>query len=46
MAAHFIEIAGGFGPQAGKALRIGTMGYGSSAENVDLLLKALKPALG
>jgi alanine-glyoxylate transaminase/serine-glyoxylate transaminase/serine-pyruvate transaminase len=46
MADYSIEIAGGFGPLAGKVLRIGTMGYGSSAENVELLLKALKSALG
>jgi alanine-glyoxylate transaminase/serine-glyoxylate transaminase/serine-pyruvate transaminase len=42
---HGIEIAGGFGPLAGKVLRIGTMGYGSSPENVDLLLSALKAAM-
>jgi len=29
-----IEIAGGFGPLAGKVFRIGLMGYGSTAENV------------
>ena len=27
---HAIEIAGGFGPLAGKVLRIGLMGYGSA----------------
>ncbi len=42
---HGIEIAGGFGPLAGKVFRIGTMGYGSSPENVDLLLSALKGAM-
>lgn len=42
---HGIEIAGGFGPLAGKVFRIGTMGYGSSAENVDLLTRALGGAM-
>ncbi len=40
-----IEIAGGFGPLAGKIFRIGLMGYGSSAENVMLVLEALAEAL-
>jgi alanine-glyoxylate transaminase/serine-glyoxylate transaminase/serine-pyruvate transaminase len=40
-----IEIAGGFGPLAGKVFRIGLMGYGSSAENVLLVLEALASAL-
>ena len=40
-----IEIAGGFGPLAGKVFRIGTMGYGSSPENVDLLVRTLKAAM-
>jgi alanine-glyoxylate transaminase/serine-glyoxylate transaminase/serine-pyruvate transaminase len=40
-----IEIAGGFGPLAGKVFRIGLMGYGSSAENVLLVLEALESAL-
>lgn len=42
---HGIEIAGGFGPLAGKVFRIGTMGYGSTPENVELILSALKSAL-
>jgi len=46
MADYGIEIAGGLGPLAGKVFRIGTMGYGSSPENVELLLGALKSALG
>jgi alanine-glyoxylate transaminase/serine-glyoxylate transaminase/serine-pyruvate transaminase len=45
MEAHGIEIAGGFGPLAGKVWRIGTMGYGSTEENIDLLLAALREAL-
>jgi len=45
MAGHGIEIAGGLGPLAGKVFRIGTMGYGSSAENVKLLLETLSEAL-
>jgi len=40
-----IEIAGGFGPLAGKVFRIGLMGYGSTAENVLLVLEALEDAL-
>jgi len=40
-----IEIAGGFGPLAGKVFRIGVMGYGSSAGNVDFILEALADAL-
>jgi len=41
-----MEIAGGFGPLAGKIFRIGLMGYGSTAENVLLVLGALEEALG
>jgi alanine-glyoxylate transaminase / serine-glyoxylate transaminase / serine-pyruvate transaminase len=40
-----IEIAGGFGPLAGKIFRIGLMGYGSTSENVLLILEALGAAL-
>jgi len=40
-----IEIAGGFGPLAGKIFRIGLMGYGSTAENVLLILEAFGAAL-
>ncbi len=40
-----MEIAGGFGPLAGKVFRIGTMGYSSTAKNVQLILEALKAAL-
>ena len=40
-----IEIAGGFGPLAGKVFRIGLMGYGSTAENVLFILEALGAAL-
>jgi len=40
-----MEIAGGFGPLAGKVFRIGTMGYGSTPENVLLILEALEVAL-
>jgi alanine-glyoxylate transaminase / serine-glyoxylate transaminase / serine-pyruvate transaminase len=42
---HSIEIAGGFGPLAGKVMRIGLMGYGSAPENVFLILEALEGAL-
>lgn len=40
-----MEIAGGFGPLAGQVFRIGTMGYGSTPENVSLILTALAAAL-
>ena len=40
-----IEIAGGFGPLAGKIWRIGLMGFSSRAEHVMLLLAALKESL-
>jgi alanine-glyoxylate transaminase/serine-glyoxylate transaminase/serine-pyruvate transaminase len=40
-----MEIAGGFGPLAGKVFRIGTMGYGSTGENVRLILDSLAEAL-
>ncbi len=40
-----IEIAGGFGPLAGKVFRIGTMGYGSTEDNVAFILEALAEAL-
>jgi alanine-glyoxylate transaminase/serine-glyoxylate transaminase/serine-pyruvate transaminase len=37
-----IEIVGGFGPLAGKAWRIGLMGFSASEQNVHYLLAALK----
>jgi alanine-glyoxylate transaminase/serine-glyoxylate transaminase/serine-pyruvate transaminase len=40
-----IEIAGGFGPLAGKVWRIGLMGYSSQHENVLLLLAAFEELL-
>jgi alanine-glyoxylate transaminase/serine-glyoxylate transaminase/serine-pyruvate transaminase len=40
-----IEIAGGFGPLAGKVFRIGLMGYGSTPENTLFILDALEEAL-
>ncbi len=42
---HTIEIAGGFGPLAGKVFRIGLMGHSSTAENVLIMLDALEAAL-
>lgn len=41
-----IEIAGGFGPLAGRIWRIGLMGHSSRTENVRLLLAALEDLLG
>ena len=40
-----IEIAGGFGPLAGKIWRVGLMGFNSRKENVDRLLNALNTML-
>jgi len=40
-----IEIAGGFGPLAGKVFRIGVMGPLASDENVQFFLKAFSKAL-
>ena len=40
-----MEIAGGFGPLAGKIFRIGLMGYGSTGENAILVLESLEAAL-
>jgi len=37
-----IEIAGGFGPLAGKIWRIGLMGHSSQKEHITLLLAALR----
>jgi len=43
---HGIEILGGFGPLAGKVLRIGIMGPLATEENVQFLLSELRAALG
>ncbi len=40
-----IEIAGGFGPLAGKVFRIGVMGPLATEDNVQFFLKELKKAL-
>ena len=40
-----IEVLGGFGPLAGKVLRVGIMGAGSTGENVLLVLEAIEKAL-
>ncbi|OTV70113.1 hypothetical protein BA749_23405 [Salmonella enterica subsp. enterica serovar Typhimurium] len=40
-----LEIGAGLGALAGKAWRIGLMGYGARAENVALCLKALEESL-
>ncbi len=42
---HGIEIAGGFGPLAGRIFRIGVMGPLATREGVDLLVEALSAAL-
>jgi alanine-glyoxylate transaminase/serine-glyoxylate transaminase/serine-pyruvate transaminase len=41
-----IEIAGGFGPLAGKVFRIGVMGPLATEENVEFFLKEFKRAIG
>ena len=45
MERHGIEIQGGFGPLAGKVFRIGLMGEGSTAGNVEMLLGAIGEAI-
>ena len=40
-----IEIAGGFGPLAGKVWRVGLMGFSSRRENIAALIGALKEIL-
>lgn len=40
-----IEIGGGLGPLKGRIWRIGLMGFGSTRENVQLVLEALRRAL-
>ena len=42
---YAIEIGAGLGVMAGKAWRIGLMGYGATTRNVDLVLTALREAL-
>jgi alanine-glyoxylate transaminase/serine-glyoxylate transaminase/serine-pyruvate transaminase len=42
---HDIEIAGGFGPLAGKIFRIGLMGPLATADNVELLCSAFSQCL-
>jgi alanine-glyoxylate transaminase/serine-glyoxylate transaminase/serine-pyruvate transaminase len=37
-----IEIGAGLGPLKGKVWRVGLMGHGARAENVEILSKALK----
>ena len=41
-----LEIGAGLGALAGKAWRIGLMGYAARRENIALLLKALGDVLG
>lgn len=43
---YSIEVLGGFGPLAGKILRIGLMGASSTRSNVILLLAAMRDCLG
>ena len=40
-----IEIAGGFGPLAGKTIRIGNMGYGCRKDNILGCIAALEATL-
>ena len=42
---HGIELGGGLGALAGKVWRIGLMGYNSTPENVERLLKLLQSEL-
>jgi alanine-glyoxylate transaminase/serine-glyoxylate transaminase/serine-pyruvate transaminase len=43
---HQIEIGAGLGPLAGKIWRVGLMGAGATAANVDRLLAALATSIG
>lgn len=43
---HGIEIGAGLGPLAGKIWRVGLMGSGSTARNVERVLAALADAIG
>jgi alanine-glyoxylate transaminase/serine-glyoxylate transaminase/serine-pyruvate transaminase len=43
---YSLEIGSGLGPFAGKAWRIGLMGHAATQANVDLVLAALKDAMG
>ena len=45
LAEYNLEIAGGLGPSAGQAWRVGVMGYNAANENVDLVVAALRSAL-
>ena len=45
MEEHGIEIAGGFGPLAGRIFRIGVMGPLATPENVDFFLDAFRQSL-
>ena len=45
LAERGIEIAGGFGPLAGRIFRIGLMGYGSTPDNTLFILDALQAAM-
>lgn len=42
---HLIEIGGGLGPFKGEVWRIGLMGYGSTRDNVELLIKVMGKTL-
>ncbi|XP_068248400.1 alanine--glyoxylate aminotransferase isoform X1 [Palaemon carinicauda] len=46
MSKYLVEISGGLGPSAGKVWRVGLMGYNCTPENVDLVLRIMKEALG
>ena len=43
---HRIEIGAGLGPLAGKIWRVGLMGFGSDAANVERVVTALDEAMG
>jgi alanine-glyoxylate transaminase/serine-glyoxylate transaminase/serine-pyruvate transaminase len=43
---HNIEIGAGLGPLAGKVWRIGLMGSGSTADNVERVVQALSDVIG
>jgi alanine-glyoxylate transaminase / serine-glyoxylate transaminase / serine-pyruvate transaminase len=40
-----VEIAGGLGPSAGKAWRVGLLGYNAQPQNVQLVLDVFRDGL-
>jgi alanine-glyoxylate transaminase / serine-glyoxylate transaminase / serine-pyruvate transaminase len=45
MDTYKVEIAGGLGPSAGKAWRVGLLGYNAQPQNVKLVLEVFRDGL-